>query len=73
MGFPDADYDKNAPWNQKDKKLSFDVTATITKTVTVTVPEDYDEQNALLDVYYNTQEDLLKRIEDWNVDDINID
>lgn len=73
MGFADENFHPKAPWKERNKKLSFDVTATITKTITVTVPEDYDENVALTDAYYEAQEELIRRIEDWNIEDIDVD
>ena len=73
MSFLDEDYRPEAPWKQKDKELSFDVTVVLKKTVKVTVPENYDDNDAMLDVYYSTHELMTNRVEDWNIDDIDID
>lgn len=70
MGFPDENFCDNAPFNQKDKKVTVVVGVEMEKEVTLTIPEgtkqeDYDEY--IGDVVNSLRKD------GWEVDNVYVE
>jgi hypothetical protein len=69
--------EKNAPWNQKFKKISVDICQCLSTTVDIEVPEDFDETDntALTNIVYEQivlpSELTIDHSPDcWYVDDV---
>lgn len=73
-GYPlGADYDRNAPWKEKDAYVDATVSITYHKTVRVKLNEHYDTPD-LNDAVQNEVWDDLKRLSDngWYEDEFEV-
>ena len=70
MGFPDEDFCKNAPFNQKDKTVYVTVGIEMEKEVALTVPEDTEPED--YDEYISDIEKKLRE-DGWEIDNIYVD
>lgn len=74
---PGAEYDPRAPWNQekvKYKDVDITVCVSLSKTVSMSLPEDYTEDDIIDRLSYCSVKKDLENMEKnkWNIDDYQI-